>query len=207
MHSALVGFGLGFFVALQLGPSSLFLIRSTLRGGWRVGIAIGAGIAVIDGVYAACGAAGAAPLLSVEPLRIALGIAGAAFLTAIGLRTLRGAFRVRLGAEAPLEAATPKRAFLTSVACTASNPATIASWAAIFAAASGAGAVTGSAAAVLLIAGVAIGSLTWVTVLASAVAAARRGLGERASRVADSIAGVAMLGFGGALIYSTAHDR
>lgn len=33
MHSTLVGFGLGFFVALQLGPMSLFLVRSTLRAG------------------------------------------------------------------------------------------------------------------------------------------------------------------------------
>ena len=32
---------------------SLFLIRSTLRGGWKVGLAIGAGIAVVDAVYAA----------------------------------------------------------------------------------------------------------------------------------------------------------
>ena len=58
MHSALVGFGLGFFVALQLGPMSLLLIRSTLRSGLRVGLAIGAGIAVVDGLYAAAGAAG-----------------------------------------------------------------------------------------------------------------------------------------------------
>jgi threonine/homoserine/homoserine lactone efflux protein len=48
MHSALAGFGLGFFVALQLGPMSLFLIRSTLRGGWTVGLAIGAGIAMYE---------------------------------------------------------------------------------------------------------------------------------------------------------------
>jgi len=31
VHALLVGFGLGFLVALQLGPMSLFLIRSTLR--------------------------------------------------------------------------------------------------------------------------------------------------------------------------------
>ena len=54
-----MGFGLGFFVALQLGPMSLFLIRSTLRRGWAVGLAIGAGVAVIDAAYATLGAAGA----------------------------------------------------------------------------------------------------------------------------------------------------
>ena len=150
MHPALVGFGLGFLVALQLGPMSLFLIRSTLRAGWRVGLAIGAGIAAVDGLDAACGAAGAAPLLDIEPLRMALGIAGGALLIVIGIRTLHEAFKVRLGLEAAHEVADPRRA-LTSVAGTASNPATIASWAAIFAAASTAGAAPTTSAAVLLI--------------------------------------------------------
>ena len=58
MHTVLVGFGFGFLVAMQLGPMSLFLVRSTLVGGWSVGLAIGAGVALIDAAYALCGAAG-----------------------------------------------------------------------------------------------------------------------------------------------------
>ena len=45
------------------------------------------------------------------------------------------AFRVRLGGESLDEVASPRRAFATALAATASNPLTIASWAAIFAAA------------------------------------------------------------------------
>jgi putative LysE/RhtB family amino acid efflux pump len=172
-----------------------------------VGLAIGAGIAAVDGVYAACGAAGAAPVLAVEPIRVALGLAGAAFLVTVGVRTLHGAFRVRLGAESAFEMATPKRAFLASIAGTASNPATIGSWAAIFAAANTAGAATTTGTAVMLIVGVAIGSLSWVTALATGVAVARRGLGDRAARLADAVAGLGMLGLGGALAYSATHDR
>jgi threonine/homoserine/homoserine lactone efflux protein len=74
VHALLVGFGLGFPVALQLGPMSLFLIRSTLRRGWTAGLAIGAGIATVDGAYALLGAAGAAPLVLVRPLRMAFGL-------------------------------------------------------------------------------------------------------------------------------------
>src|SRR3954470_23385356 len=133
MHNLLVGFGLGFFVALQLGPMSLFLMRSTLRGGLMIGLAIGGGIAVVDALYAAAGAAGAAPLLAIDPLRLILGLTGAAVLVTLGVRTLWSAFRVRSGAEVPGEVAGPRRAFLTSLAGTASNPLTIASWAAIFA--------------------------------------------------------------------------
>src|SRR5919202_847944 len=178
MHSVVVGSGLGFFVALQLGPMSLFLIRSTLRAGWTVGLAIGAGIALVDGLYAACGAAGVAPLLGIPPVRVALGLVGGAVLVWLGARTLYSAFRVRLGDELHSEVASPRRAFLTSLGGTASNPATIASWGAIFAAASASGAAATTGAAVLLVAGVALGSLAWVSVLATATAVARGVLGR-----------------------------
>ena len=203
MQALLVGFGLGFLVALQLGPMSLFLIRSTLRRGWGVGLAIGAGIAVVDALYAAAGAAGAASLLTIGPLRLILGLVGAAVLIVLGIRTLYSAFRVRQGLEVPSEVADPRRAFLTSVAATASNPTTIASWAAIFAAASVAGATDSSGGAVALVAGVALGSLAWVTVLATVIAIVRRAAGERAIRTADAVAGAGMLGFGCALAYGS----
>jgi putative LysE/RhtB family amino acid efflux pump len=194
MHTLTIGFGLGFLVAMQLGPMSLFLIRSTLRGGWRVGLAIGGGVALVDALYAAAGAAGAASLLAIGPLRTALSLLGAAVLLFIGVRTLRDAFRVRLPADADDEVAAPRRAFATSVAATASNPLTIASWAAIFAAASG---VADSPA--LLVAGVGIGSLCWVTLLATGTAIARRAVGPRTIRVADAVAGTGLLAFGCAL--------
>src|SRR4051812_38404531 len=206
MHSAVVGFGLGFFVALQLGPMSLFLIRSTLRGGWRVGLAIGSGIAIVDALYAACGAAGAAPLLAIDTVHAALGLVGAAVLVALGARTLWSAFRVRHGGEAVAEVATPRRAFLTSLAGTASNPATIASWAAIFAAASAAGAAGTASGAILLVGGVGLGSLAWVVTLATGTAAARHAIGERAMRAADAVAGLGLVAFGGALAYGALRE-
>jgi putative LysE/RhtB family amino acid efflux pump len=206
VHAVVVGFGLGFLVAVQLGPMSLFLIRSTLRRGWAVGLAIGAGIAVIDGVYAMLGAAGAVPLLTIGPLRVVLGLVGAVVLVALGVRTLWSAFRVRSGGELDVEVSGPRRAFLTSLAGTASNPATIASWAAIFAAAS-AGTGRSAGAAAMLVLGVTLGSATWVTTLATAVAVVRRMAGPRAIRIADTVAGLGLLGFGGALAYGALHDR
>ena len=202
VHSVLIGFGLGFLVALQLGPMSLFLIRSTLRSGLLVGLAIGAGIAVVDAVYAALGAAGAAPLLAVGPLRLLLGALGTAVLVWLGVRTLMSAVHVRAGLEGPADVADPWRAFRTSLGATASNPLTIVSWAGIFAAAS-----TGtSASAVPLVLGVALGSATWVSLLAGGVAVARRAVGPRAIVAADVIAGLGLLGFAGALGWRTATD-
>jgi putative LysE/RhtB family amino acid efflux pump len=203
MNAAIVGFGLGFFVALQLGPMSLFLIRSTLRSGWSVGLSIGAGIACVDGLYAAAGAGGATPLLTIHPVRLALGLVGAIVLVGLGARTLYGALRVRIGGETPCEVSTPRRAFLTALGGTASNPSTIVSWGAIFAAASTAGLVHTTEAAVLLVVGVAVGSLTWVALLATGVALAGRSVTKRALRVTDGVGGAGLMGFGGVLAYTT----
>src|ERR671937_2129231 len=206
MHAVAVGFGLGFFVAIQVGPMSLFLSRSTLRRGWGTGLAIGAGIAAVDTAYCILVVAGAVALLAIHPLRLILGLAGAAVLVFLGAKTLWSALRVRLGGEVPAEVASPRRAFVTSLAGTASNPLTIASWTAIFAAASTAGVATKPSGAVLLVVGGALGSATWLTMLATGVAAARRAFGERMLRAADGIAGIGLIGFGGALAYSTIHE-
>jgi putative LysE/RhtB family amino acid efflux pump len=200
VHAFTVGFGLGFFVALQLGPLSLYLIRSTLRNGWAVGLAIATGIAVIDLAYATLGAAGAAPLLAIGPLDTILGLLGASVLVLLGVRTLWIAFRIRLGEGA--EPVSPRRGFLTALSATASNPLTIASWAAIFSAASAAGAADSVPSAVLLIVGVGIGSLTWDVTLATGTALVGRAAGEPLLRVVDLVAGIGLIGFGVALAYS-----
>jgi putative LysE/RhtB family amino acid efflux pump len=215
MTALLIGFGLGFAVALQVGPLSLFAIRSTLRSGPAVGLAIGAAVALVDTLYAAAGAAGAAGLLSIEPLRLAFGLIGAVVLTVIGVRTLWSAFRVRTGGESDEEVSSPRRAFLTALAATASNPLTIASWAAIFAAASTAGAVSlggrpagavSHGGTVWLLLGVGFGSLSWMCLLTGGVALARRAAGERLLRAVDVIAGVGLVAFGALLAGRTIRD-
>jgi threonine/homoserine/homoserine lactone efflux protein len=205
----LVGFGLGFFVGAQPGPVSLLCVRSVLRGAFTSGIAIGAGAAVVDLLYAALGLAGAASLLEIDALRIGLGVFGALVLAVIGTRTLWAAFRVRLGAETPDEVATPRRAFATAVAATASNPLTIATWAAIFAAASTAsdGAAGSSAAgAALLLGGVGLGTLTAFSALTALVTLVRSRLGPRLLATVDLVAGAGLLGFAGLVGWRTVHD-
>jgi putative LysE/RhtB family amino acid efflux pump len=195
----LAGLALGFVVAAQVGPIWLLCARMTLRVGAASGLAIGVGAAVVDLVYAALGAAGVAPLLAVPALRLALGVVGGAVLVVLGVRTLRTAFRVRLGAELPEETRSPRAALRTGLLATASNPSTIASWAAVFGAASAGSAVRGTAGAVALVLGVGLGSLVWHAVLVGGMRLLRGRVGDRTLRTVDGLAGTVLVGGGVAL--------
>ena len=180
-----------------------------LRGALASGIAIGAGAALIDLLYAGLGLAGAASLLEADALRVAFGLIGALVLGVIGARTLWGAFRVRLGGEADEEVASPRRAFATAVAATASNPLTIATWAAIFTAASAAAvgdAANSAGGAALMLGGVALGTLTAFTALSVLVALVRHRFGPRLLTTVDVVAGAGLLGFAGVLGWRAVHE-
>lgn len=199
MNAFILGVGLGAFVAAQVGPVSLLLVRSVLRDSATVGVAIGGGAALVDTLYASLGVAGVAPLLAVSWLQLALGLFGGAVLVVIGARTLWSAWRVRLGGESDDEVASPRRAFLTAVAATASNPLTILSWAAIFAATSTAGATSSPAGALALLAGVAVGSMSWFAVLTGVVSLARRRVRGSWLAAVDVVSGLGLVGFGAVL--------
>lgn len=196
-----LGLGLGVAVAAQVGPISLLCARSVLRGRWSAGVAIGLGAAVIDVSYAALGVAGVSPLLRVGPLRLVLGLGGAAVLVVLGFRTFWSALRVRGGLETAAEVASPGRALATSLVATASNPLTILYWAGVFAAASVASVAHGVSGAAVMLAGIGCGTLGWFTILSSGVAVARRRVGERGLRIADAGSGLAIMGFGGLLAW------
>jgi putative LysE/RhtB family amino acid efflux pump len=206
MHAIALGFGMGFVVAAAIGPISLLCIRTVLRGALGTGVAIGAGAAVIDAAYALLGSLGAGQLLQIDALRLALGLVGAAVIAVLGARTLWSAFRVRLGGESDEEVASPGRAFLTSLAATASNPTTILSWAAVFAAASTASAVGGTGQTLLLVGGVGLGTLTWFTTLSLGLTVIRDRVGDRLLTLVDMGSGLGLLCCSGALGWRAAAD-
>lgn len=208
MSAALAtGLGLGFLVGAQVGPIWLLCARSSLRHGVVSGLAVGLGAALVDAAYASLGVAGAARLLERPGLQLGLGLLGAAVLVLLGARTLWSAFRIRMGAEVEVEVASPARALRTSLVATASNPMTIASWAAIFAAATAAGVTRSAGDAVVMVLGVGAGSMAWFTLLSAGMAALRRRVGERGLRLADGLAGLGLLGFGGLLGWQAVHHR
>jgi putative LysE/RhtB family amino acid efflux pump len=197
----------GFIVAAGVGPIWLLCARTSVRHGFEAGWGVGAGAAVIDLCYAALGVAGVGAVLGLTGLRVILGGVGAAVLVLIGLRTLATAFRIRAGVETDGDVAAPGRGFLTGLAATASNPMTIASWGAVFAAASGARVAPDPAAAISLVGGVGIGSLAWFTLLAFGMSRLRSRLGEGGLRAIDAGAGIGIAGFGGLLGYEALTSR
>lgn len=204
--SLAAGFGFGFIVAAQVGPIWLLCVRSVLRGRFLVGLAIGAGAAVIDVAYATLGVVGAASALQAEPeLRLALGLIGSAVLITLGIRTLWSAVRIRQGMEIPEEVESAGRALRTALVATASNPLTIASWAAVFTATSAAHLTRTPLDAVALVVGIGFGSMTWFSVLSVVMSLARRRVGPKAIRLVDTASGMGLIGFGGLLGWRAVH--
>jgi threonine/homoserine/homoserine lactone efflux protein len=208
LDASVAGFGSGFLVAAQVGPIWLLCLRSVLRGRFAIGVAIGVGAATVDMVYAGLGVAGAAGVLRTVPqLRLALGLVGASVLVFLGVRTLWSAVCIRAGLETDQEVASPRRAFVTALIATASNPLTIASWAALFTAASSADLARSTFDAVQLVVGVGVGSLTWFTALSAFTALLRRRAGQRGLKVADGVSGLGLTGFGGFLAWRSVHQH
>ena len=195
----LAGFGIGLLVALQVGPIFLLCARTSARFGFRPGAAIGMGAATVDLVYAVLGALGASLVLQAAPLRLTLGLAGAAVLAWIGGRTLHDAFRVRLGGESEVEVLTAGAAYRTSLLATASNPLTILTWAAVFSGAAVSDLAGEPWHAVAFVLGTALGSLALHLGLAGVMSAVGARLGETSLRVIDVISGVGLIVFGAVL--------
>ncbi len=197
------GFGLGFLVAAQVGPIWLLAARSVILGRFATGIMIGLGAATIDMAYGALGLAGAASLLRITGLRLGLGLLGAAVLTILGALALRNATRAGNQAEPSTAITSAPRAYLTALSGTAANPLTIASWAAIFAAASAAHISRTTTGAVLLLAGIGLGTASWFTALSTAMTLVRRLAGRRIHQAIDVISGLGLIGFGILLAWHT----
>jgi len=200
----LTGFSLGFLVAAQVGPIWLLAARSVILGRLTIGIMIGLGAATIDMAYGALGLAGAGSLLRISGLRLGLGLLGAAVLIILGALALRNATRVGNQAEPSTKITSAPRAYLMALSATAANPLTIASWAAVFAAASTAHISRTATGAALLLVGIGLGTASWFTALSSAITLVRQLAGRRVHQVIDVISGLGLIAFGILLAWQTA---
>lgn len=161
---------MGLAIATPLGPIGALCIQRTLARGLWAGLAGGLGTALADALYAALAAAGFATFsATLARISTPLGLFGGAFLLWLAWKGWP-----RRAPEVLAAAAPPTRGLATTTAVTfaltIANPATILSFAAIFAGL-GLAETAGVAAAVTVVAGIFAGSMLWWLVLSGTVAA------------------------------------
>ncbi|TMD08083.1 MAG: LysE family translocator [Chloroflexi bacterium] len=188
------GLVLGFAIAALPGPIFFLCLRRTLTRGWSSGIAAGLGVATGDGIYAALAAFGVAAVTgALVAQRRGLALLGGGALLVLGLRSLLAA--PAKSEPDPVPANTGLGAgYLSTLGLTLTNPATIVAFAGVFAG-FGLGR-TGGPGAILLVAGVLLGSTLWWVVLASLVASLRRRITPAVVRGIGLLSGLAILAFG-----------
>jgi putative LysE/RhtB family amino acid efflux pump len=198
------GVVIGFAIAFALGPIGLLVIRRTIDRGWRYGFASGAGVAAADATYGAIAAFGLTAITAVlVGFDRPLGIAGGAILVFLAVRSLRDALRGGSGSDSSADRAEggsdrrPPRAasgFASMYGLTLTNPATILSFAALFASiGAGTGGASGATAVVL---GVFCGSIAWWALLTGLVAGLRAHLTPRIVRALNIASALLIGGFG-----------
>ncbi len=195
MPPLLQGFLIGFAIAAPVGPIGILCIRRTLADGRLNGFLSGLGAATADMCYGAIAAFGITVLRDfLTSQQFWLRLLGGLFLIYLGVR----AFLAR-PAERP--AAAPQRrgllgAYLSTLGLTLTNPATIISFAVIFAGLPLSSAGRGYLGAALLVAGVFIGSAAWWLTLSGLVGLLRNRFTPAWMRWVNRVAGVVLCGFG-----------
>lgn len=187
---------MGVAIAAPLGPIGALCIQRTLARGFASGVAGGLGTALADAAYAAAAAAGFATFAAVlQKISGPLGLVGGVFLLWLAWR---GWPRGGGGAVRAAAAPEPRGLWattLTTFALTMTNPATILSFAAIFAGL-GLARTASVGAAVTVVAGVFAGSMLWWIFLSGLVAALHHRLPGAFAQWTARISSVMMGAFG-----------
>ena len=200
MARALVlGFLVGFPIALSPGPIFFLVLRRTLARGWPSGFVSGLGVATGDATYAALAAFGVAAVTTfLLAERRWIGLVGGIAIAVIGALTLKRPLpNPPPEGEGNLQGGNLKgrKELVSILALTLSNPSTILSFAAVFAGL-GIHVAGGWGSALALVVGVWLGSLTWWVLLTGVANRVRERLTPSIIRGFGTVSGVALLGFG-----------
>lgn len=197
MDMALLGRSLliGFSIAAPVGPIGVLCIRRTLAQGQWVGLLSGLGAATADAIYGSFAACGLTLLSAIlEDQAVLFRLLGGLFLVYLGIKTV-------LSKPAEQAASVQSRkgllgAYLSTVLLTLTNPATIASFAAIFAGLGLASTGGDLGSGVVLVAGVFAGSALWWLLLSGGVGLLRSRINLRGLKWINRISGIVLIAFG-----------
>ena len=195
MSYFLRGLLIGFSIAAPVGPIGVLCIRRTLADGRAAGLVSGLGAATADAVYG-CVAGFGLTLISnfFVSQRFWLQLVGGLFLCWLGLRTL-----VTAPADEAARAGHGEGligAFASTFVLTLTNPMTILSFAAVFAALGLASTGGDYGAAAVLVLGVFVGSALWWLLLSGGVSLLRSRFDARGLQWVNRVSGIVIVGFG-----------
>jgi threonine/homoserine/homoserine lactone efflux protein len=193
LQHLLKGMGIGFAVAVPIGPIAVLCIRRSLSEGPSMGFFTGLGVAVADALYSAVAAFGLT-LISDALLRMQfwIGLLGGLLLLWFGCATFR--------AE-PKETSEDSRSaglittFFSAFILTLTNPATILTFLALFVGL-GVAEASGVWNALALVGGVFTGSALWWLLLSNGIGLLRNRFTPAWIRTTNRAAGVLISAFG-----------
>lgn len=187
------GATVGVLLAAPIGPINIEIVRRGLRDGFLNGWLTGLGALSADTIYAMIIVLGLAQFAENESVRIVLFIAGAMMMFYIGYQSIRTSLHETAVDTSP---APRGRSYVTGFLMAALNPFGIVYWLTVGAGLT-ADAVTrfGDGAAPILVVGVTIGILSWVTVISVIAQVSRRFVTGKAMQWITGISGVLLLGY------------
>lgn len=190
----LKGMILGVSIAAPVGPMGVLCIRRTLANGMLNGFFTGFGTASADAVYGCIAALGITAISSfLFDNRIFLHLFGGLFLLYLGYSTFRA---IPADKAAAVEGKGLFGAYISAFFLTLTNPATIMSFAAVFAGL-GIGAADGDyRLASWMVFGVFIGSLVWWLILITSVNLFRSRFTQDKLKRVNQLSGSIIFGFG-----------
>jgi threonine/homoserine/homoserine lactone efflux protein len=195
------GLVIGFSIAAPVGPIGVLCIRRTLAEGRAVGFVSGLGAATADSFYGAIAGFG---LTVVSGFLVDqqnwLRLIGGGFLCTLGITVFRA--RPAENAAAAGKGGGLPGAYLSTLALTLTNPATILSFVAIFAGLGIGDAGGDRRTALALVAGVFAGSAAWWLILSGGVSLLRARLTPARLRWINRLSGMILAGFGAAVLIS-----
>ncbi len=191
-----IGAIIGALTGVPIGPVNVAVIDTAYRHTIRRAIAVGAGGALADGIYALVGVLGVGPILEQHPAipPILYGVSGVVLIIygVVTVRTRPAAAVGEVKSRAPDPSSNIWSGFLLGVALIILNPAAIVTWVVIVGSfMTDLTAVEGIAASI----GVAVGSFTWFTTVAYLANHGQKLLGEKAIWI-TRVVGMLLVGYG-----------
>jgi threonine/homoserine/homoserine lactone efflux protein len=199
VYALLLGLGIGLASGVSPGPLLVLVISSTLRGGWRHGVAVAAAPLLSDLVVVAVVVAVLGQVS--ESVLSVLGVVGGLVVIGVGVQTIVEGRRASLSVEEGRPALTLRSTLGRSALVNLLSPHPWISWITILGPLAVANWRQSPVSGVLLVVGFYVALVGAKVGIAALVAGSSRWLTDAGYRRALVIAGLALVGLGGVMVF------